>query len=460
MEREPLKPLALIVDDEPSILKSCEKILQREGFSVRTAHSGPEALEILERNAVDLVFCDLKMPEMTGTDLIATLSRRFPSVVPVVITGYATIASVVETMRLGAYDYLPKPFTPDEMAATARRAMERRRTFLESSMPGAGEDPPASGGVVVAGPVMREVFRIIDKVAPLRNTVLILGEQGVGKETVARAIHERSRWGEGPFHAVDCRRPSPALLDVELFGGTDKQGLLFDAEGTVFLDEICGLGPDLQGRLLHYIHEREDAFQAEPEGTVYPRLMFASGRDLGRMVEQGLFRKDLYYHLYVFPILIPPLRDRREEIPALVRHFLRRYSERTATVPPKVAPEALRLLSGHDWPGNVRQLRGAVEWAASLCGDEPIEPRHLPGGAASRENAAQLPVPRSNQELVEFRKRLREMAVADVERDFIAFALERAGGNISQAARDVGMQRQNFQALMRKHGIRSQGEEE
>lgn len=460
MERDTRKPVALVVDDEPSILKSCEKILHREGFAVKTALTGGEALEILERNPVDLVFCDLKMPEMAGTDLIGTLSRRFPSVVPVVITGYATIASVVETMRLGAYDYLPKPFTPEEMASAARKGMERRRAFLEAPPPGSKLDPPAAGGVVVAGPAMGEVFRLVEKVAPLRSTVLILGEAGVGKETVARAIHERSPWGDGPFHTVDCRRPSPALLEAQLFGGEDGEGLLRELGGTVFIDEICDLGPDLQGRLLQHIHEREDAMKRQPEGPHHPRLVFASGRDLGRMVEQALFRKDLYYHLYVFPILIPPLRDRQGEIPALVRHFLRRFAERTSTAPPGVTPEALRVLCGHDWPGNVRQLRGAVEWAASTCGDGPIEPCHLSGGAIARDDAQPVPVPFDNRELVQTRKRLRETAVAEVEREFIASALERAEGNVSRAAREVGMQRQNFQALMRKHGVRAQGEEE
>lgn len=370
------QPKFLVVDDEPSICEASKRILTRQGYVVKVASSGPEALELLGREPFDVVFTDLKMPEMAGIQLLAQLARRFPSVVPVVITGYATIASVVEAMRTGAYDYLSKPFTPEEMAATASKALERRRSLTDVPISGEDEDPLPVGALLAAGPAMREVLRMVEKVAPLPSTVLILGEEGTGKEQVARAIHLRSPWGEKPFRIIDCKQPSQDLLESELFG---ESGVArFNGGGTVFLDEVCELGPDLQGRMLQHIHERESPGRAGEQAL--PRLIFASGRDLGRMVEQDLFRKDLYYHLYIFPILLPPLRERLEEVPALARYFLRQSAERVGATPKELSPEALGLLCRYDWPGNVRQLRGAIEWAASICGDDPIEPSHLPVG--------------------------------------------------------------------------------
>jgi DNA-binding NtrC family response regulator len=457
------KPLALVVDDEPSVLRSCEKILQREGFSVKLAGSGKEALNLLERHPFDIVFTDLKMPAMEGTELLTILARRFPGVVPVVITGYATIASVVETMRTGAHDYLPKPFTPEEMGTVARRALARRRALLDSPGAPGSEDFPDTGGIVAVSAATRELLRMVEKVAPLKSTVLILGEEGTGKELFARAIHRRGPWGDAPFTPVECRRPSQEALMRELFGNEGEEmegggeGLLSGGEGTLFFDEICDLGPDLQARLYQWIHGRTLA-EPEPDARA-PRLVFASRRDLWQMVEQGLFRKDLYYHLYVFPILIPPLRERREDIPSLVRFFLRRQAEAAGNAPPEVTPEALRVLAQNDWPGNVRQLRATVEWAASTSEASTLEPRHF-AGCADRGARDDAEVPRTNRELLDARRRLREKAVSDVEREFLTAALARAGGNVSRASREVGMQRQNFQALMRKHGIRAQGEEE
>jgi two-component system NtrC family response regulator len=464
----PPVPKVLVVDDEPSVCRSCEKILSREGYEVHSVLSGQQALTALDAEPFDLVFTDLRMADMGGLDLLSTLRDRHPEIVPVVITGYATIASVVETMKLGAFDYLPKPFTPAEMADVARKAWEKRRTHAHAP---AGDEPMprAFAGLVGASPCMQEVYRLIRKVAPTSSTVLIVGETGTGKELVAKAVHALSPRRSQRFFAVDCGTLSTSLLESELFGHVkgaftgaiaDKRGVFEAAHrGTVFLDEICNVGVEIQGKLLRFVQEREFL----PVGSTQPRhvdtrLIFATNRDLETMMHEGTFREDLYYRLCVFPIRLPPLRERREDIPMLACHLLARVRERTGNAVRVISPLAVKLLGQYDWPGNVRQLEGVIERAVISCDGDVVEPRHLPRSVAGLATAADEPVPRSNQEMLALKKRLRERAVADLERDFVVDALQRNGWNVTRAAADVGILRPNFQALMRKHHVRD-GEE-
>ena len=262
-------PRVLVVDDEPSVCRSCEKILTREGYHVASVTSGAEALQRLQQDPYDLVFTDLKMAAMGGMELLEALRAQFPDIVPVVITGYATISSVVETMKVGAFDYLPKPFTPEELAAVARKAWERRQLLVRShGTPATGENGDASSfaGIVGASPRMQEVYRLIRKVAATSSTVLIIGETGTGKELVARAIHALSPRRHERFFGVDCGTLSLSLLESELFGHVrgsftgavaDKRGIFEAANrGTVFLDEICNVDVEVQGKLLRFIQER------------------------------------------------------------------------------------------------------------------------------------------------------------------------------------------------------------
>ena len=458
-------PRVLVVDDEFSVCKASEKILRRHGYEVRTVLSGKQALALLEQEPFDLVFTDLKMAEMGGMELLQELRTRFPDIVPVVITGYSTIASVVETMKLGAFDYLPKPFTPDEMRAVVANAWEKRRRILESRA--MESDAPVEGfeGMIGDSPPMQEVFKLIRKVAPTSSTVLIVGESGTGKELVARAIHTASTRKSQRFFAVDCGTLSVNLLESELFGHvkgsftgavSSKRGIFEAADhGTVFLDEICNVDLEIQGKLLRFIQEREflPVGGTEPK-RVDVRLIFATNRDLSRMVAEGSFREDLYYRLHVFPICLPPLRERRQDVTALSRWLLTRIRERSGKPVKSISEEALRILSQHDWPGNVRQLESAIEWAAISCDGETIEPHHLPGTVRPKGFSADTPVPRTNDEFLRLKKRLREEAVADLEREFAIAALERNGWNVSRAAQEVGIARPNFQAIMRKHNIR------
>ena len=458
-------PKALIVDDEPTICSACEKILSREGYRVKTAYSGKQALSILEQESFDILFTDLKMAEMGGMELLENLRSRFPDLVPVVITGYATIASAVETMKLGAFDYLPKPFTPDEMAAVAKKAWDKRQKLIESRAIAQGE-MPSFCGIVGKSPKIQEIFRMIRKVAPTSSTVLIVGETGTGKELVARAIHVSSPRSEHRFCAVDCGTLSVELLESELFGHvkgaftgavSNKQGIFEAADqGTVFLDEICNINLEIQGKLLRFIQEREFMPVGGTETKhVDIRLVFATNRDLEKMVAEGTFREDLYYRLYVYPIQLPPLRDRREDIPVLAYHLLARMQTQSGRKINTISDAALKLLEQHDWPGNIRQLESAIERAVISCDGTIIEPHHLPMAIARAGLPESYPVPQNNSEFLALKKKLREQAIGELEREFVLDALQRNDWNVTKAAQQVNIQRPNFQALMRKHAIRS-----
>jgi DNA-binding NtrC family response regulator len=463
---EPALPRALVVDDELSICKACEKILQRAGFQVASALSGKAALELLAQEPFDLVFTDLKMVEMGGMELLEALRARFPDIVPVVITGYATVASVVETMKLGAFDYLPKPFTPDEMVAVARHAWEKRQLLLARRGAAQSSVSAGLGGLVGRSERMREVLALIRKVAATSSNVLIVGESGTGKELVARAVHAESPRREERFFAVDCGTLTASLLESELFGHlrgaftgalANKRGIFEVAHGgTVLLDEISNVGLDVQAKLLRFVQEREFL----PVGGTEPRrvdvrLIFATNRDLAAMVQDGTFREDLYYRLNVFPVYVPPLRERAEDIPLLAYYLLGRIRARSGTRVATISDGAVRLLQRYEWPGNVRQLESAIEWAAINCEGDTIEPRHLPKAVLRLASAEEASVPVTNAELLARKRELRETAVAQLEREFVLAALERNGWNVTQAAVQVGIKRQNFQGLMRKHGLRA-----
>jgi DNA-binding NtrC family response regulator len=459
-------PKVLIVDDEPTICRACEKILSREGYSVKVAYSGKQALAMLEQESFDILFTDLKMAEMGGMELLETLRQRFPDLVPVVITGYATISSAVETMKLGAFDYLPKPFTPDEMAAVAKKAWEKKQNLIEIRAITQGDAIPSFCGIVGKSPKIQEIFRMIRKVAPTSSTVLIVGETGTGKELVARAIHSFSPRNEHRFCAVDCGTLSVELLESELFGHvkgsftgavSNKQGIFEAADqGTVFLDEICNINLEIQGKLLRFIQEREFLPVGGTETKhVDIRLVFATNRDLEKMVTEGTFREDLYYRLYVYPIQLPPLRERREDIPVLAYHLLAKMQAESGKKINTISDAAMKLIEQYDWPGNVRQLESAIERAVISCDGTVIEPHHLPMAVARAGLPAPFPVPQNNQEFLALKKKLREQAIGELEREFVLEALQRNDWNVTKAAQEVDIQRPNFQALMRKHGIRS-----
>ncbi len=455
----------LIVDDEPVICRSCEKVFRRSGHEACSALSGRQALEMLQKESFDVVFTDLKMMDVGGMEVLRTVREQFPGTVVVVITGYATIASAVETMRSGAFDYLPKPFTVAELKAVLDRALEKRRLMHM----GEGDEGNSSGGcfegMIGRSPGMQGVFALIRKVAPTDATILIVGESGTGKDLAARAIHAQSRRSKERFVAIDLSTLSSSLLESELFGHVrgaftgataDKPGL-FDAadRGTIFLDEIGNLPGETQSRLLRVLQEKEFL----PVGSttarkVDVRLIFATNRNLKELVGAGGFREDLYYRLNVFPIKLPSLRERVEDIPDLAMHFLRHYCAAIGRILPALDPGAMEALTRYHWPGNVRELEHLIERLVILVEGERIEPVHIAAALYHTEPLLHSIVPRTGDELRAVKKQIRESAVQDMEKVFVTEALVRNGWNVSRAAREVNMQRSNFQALMKKHGIR------
>jgi DNA-binding NtrC family response regulator len=457
----------LIIDDEVVICKSCEKVFRRAGHSSATATSGREALKMMESEDFDVVFTDLKMMDMGGLEVLQIVRQRYPTTVVVIITGYATIASAVETMRSGAFDYLPKPFTAGELTAVLDRALDRRKLLKMAEPEFEYADAEGFEGLIGTSSAMREVYSLIQKVGPTESTVLIIGESGTGKDLTAKAIHQRSKRKKNKFFAIDISTLSSTLLESELFGHvkgsftgatTDRPGVFEVADqGTIFLDEIGNLPLETQARLLRVLQEKE--FFPVGSTTVRKvdlRLIFATNQNLKQLVSDGKFREDLYYRLNVFPLRLPPLRERLEDIPELVGHFLRKYCESVGRPMLHIQAESMDLLMNYHWPGNVRELEHAVERLTILVEGNEIEPLHISAALYRTDSSLRSMIPKSSDELKELKKKIRESSVQEIEKLFIEESLVRNDWNVSKAARDVNMQRSNFQALMRKYNIKKQ----
>jgi len=379
----------LVVDDDGPVRHACCEIARRMGFAVHAAASVPEARAVLKRQPVDLLLLDLKLPGGGGLLLLEETHALHPETVVVVMTAFATVSSAVEAMRIGAADYLTKPFALEELKTTLARASQRHQYDAESRLLREKlRTQKGDGQIIGNSPEMEKLYRILSKVAFSTHQVLILGESGTGKEMVARTIHFNGPNAKKPFVPVDCGSLVPTLIESELFGyvkgaftgaNRSKEGLLAAAEGgTVFLDEIGELPLDLQAKLLRALQEKEvrpvGATQAVP---ISARVLAATNRNLLEMVEQGRFRKDLYFRLNVVNLRIPPLRDRREDIPVLAQHFLERMQRETGRQH-MFSDEALRLMTEFDWPGNVRELENAIERACALSSGPLLHMGDLP----------------------------------------------------------------------------------
>ena len=454
----------LIVDDELVICKSCEKIFLRAGHAVKYATSGKDALRILEEESFDVIFTDLKMMDIGGMEVLQTVRQKYPETLVVIITGYATIASAIETMRSGAFDYLPKPFTPSELLAVLNRALEKRKIIQLSSKEYNYSLEDGFEGIIGKSSKMEEMYRLIKKVAQTDSTVLIIGESGTGKDKTAKAIHNQSRRKNEKYFALDISTLSSTLIESELFGHVkgsftgahaDKQGIFEAAnEGTIFLDEIGNLPVETQARLLRILQEKEFM----PVGStavkrVDVRLIFATNQNLKKLVASGKFREDLYYRINVFPIKLPPLRERKDDIPELVMYFLKKYCTQNSKPIPKIQTETIEALMNYHWPGNVRELEHTIERLLILVEGNEIEPVHVSAALFRTDAYVRSLIPKTREELKILKKQIREASVQEIEKLFIAEALIRNDWNISKAAREVSMQRSNFQAFMRKYGI-------
>jgi DNA-binding NtrC family response regulator len=455
----------LIVDDEEIVIRSCKRILAGADFTIDAVQSGLEALKMVDETDYDIVVLDIMMPGMDGLEVLQQVKERHPGVEVIMMTGLSQIKTAVQAMKLGAFDYLPKPFDPDELKHVVDRALERRVLLEENrSLKSQVDSKYRFENIIGSSPAMQSVYRLIAKSAPTNSTVLITGESGTGKEMIARAIHYNSLRKDHAFVTVDCTTLSENLLESELFGHVkgaftgavvNKRGMFEVANnGTLFLDEFGNIPLPTQAKLLRVIQERE--FRAVGSTTTQQtnvRLLAATNRDLKASVADGSFREDLYYRINVFPIHSPALRDRREDIPALAFHFLKIFCGELEKPVSGISAGAMSLLMNHGWPGNVRELENTMHRAAILATDNVIRQSDL----ASIVGPAPAPdpdVPRTSEDLKRVKKIAREKSVEEVEKQFVLETLRRNDSNVTRSAQETGMQRSNFQALMKKYSIR------
>ena len=455
-ERAPRATL-LVVDDEKHQRESLQMILEDEGYRVTAAADGRQALALAGETHPEVVLTDLKMPGLSGMDLVRALADGPLPPRVILITAHGSVERAREAHRLGAFDYMSKPVVADELLFRVERAVESHRLNeralrLERRLKGDGLE-----AMVGESAAMREVFRLVEKIAPTQSTVLVRGESGTGKELVARAIHSRSTRAARPFQAINCAAIPENLLESELFGhekgsftGADarKTGLFEAASGsTLFLDEIGDLSLPLQGKILRTLQERELRRVGGNETIpVDVRVVAATNRDLEAMMKSGQFREDLFYRLNVIPIVLPPLRERGSDIPALVQRFLEKANATHGTSVAEIDPAALDLLVRHPWPGNIRQLESVVERAVLLCEGTVVRPVDLPLEIRLQTSPAARPYG--------FEIPPEGIDIEDLERQLIVQAMERSAWVIARAARLLGLTYRTLQYRLEKFGIR------
>jgi two-component system, NtrC family, response regulator AtoC len=439
----------LIVDDEAALREAIAERLTDHGFIVEQAASGEDALERLSAFAFDVLITDLKLPGINGREVLDAAIERYPELIAIVITGYGTVKDAVEAIKQGAADFITKPFQFDALMHVLRSAMEQRRlksenAYLRSQL----EDRYRFEGIVGRSRPMRELFQLLETVAATSSTVLITGDTGTGKELAARAIHHNSPRRANRFVALNCSAIPETLLEAELFGHVrgaftgavaNRQGRLEQAHrGTLFLDEIGTMSPALQAKLLRVLQEREFERVGDSHTVkIDVRVIAATHSDLAKMVADGTFREDLFYRLNVIPVQLPPLRDRRDDIPLLVQHFLEKLADAAGRGPVTMSQEAMRHLMAYHWPGNIRQLENAVERAMAFSmGRSQIELTDLSADIQNQPAAAEDSQIWFPDEGLDF-----DRYIEAVELSLIRRSLERTQGNKRQAAKLLNLKR-------------------
>jgi DNA-binding NtrC family response regulator len=436
----------LIVEDDDLMRELMTKILAGEHYHIFQASSGEEALKLLQEQTIDLVLTDLRLTGMNGLQLLTEVRTFDQEVVVIVMTAYASVETAVEAMRKGAYDYLTKPFINDEIRVMLRRALNQRHLSRENRhLKRELRERYRFENIVGHSEAMEKVYRLIEKMSGISSNVLIVGETGTGKELVARAIHYNSERSDRPFVAVNCGALTESLLESELFGHlkgaftgaiANQEGFFRKADkGTLFLDEISEVSHGLQVKLLRAIQERE----VIPVGSREPlrfdvRLIAATNRLLEDEVKKGTFREDLFYRINVITIPLPPLRDRKEDVPLLVNHFLQKYAQRLGKPSVKILREAMQALVNYDWPGNVRELENMIERAVALCEEDLIERTDLP------DKLTQVKI--AIRDLDEY-----EMTLDALEEKHIKKVLQKVNGDKVKASQILGI---NLSTLYRK----------
>ncbi len=466
-------PRVLVADDELSMRELLTIVMTREGYDVVAAENGRQALAALEQGRFDVLVSDLKMPDMSGVEVLRAARAIDPELAGIVITAFASTETAVEALRLGASDYLTKPFDVDELKLKVRKEVERQALRRENLLLKRELDRRHEfANIIGRSEAMLAVFRLIETIAPTSSTVLVTGESGTGKELAARAIHLHSLRRDRPFVALNCGALTETLLESELFGhvrgaftgaATNKKGLVEVAEkGTIFLDEISEMSPLMQVKLLRVLQERRFrrvGGTEEIEADI--RIIAATNRDLPQYVAEGRFREDLFYRVNVIPLLLPPLRERVEDIPLLAQHFVERFAARMEKRVAGLSREAMACLQRYGWPGNIRELENAMERAVALeqtptilVDSLPDHVRHAPRppsgmGAASVDSgpsaSAAVDFPETGFDL--------ERHVQQVESAYLAEALRRAGGVKTRAADLLGMSFRSFRYYLKKYSL-------
>ena len=450
-------PHLLFVDDEATLRGLMAERLGERGFEVVEADSGERALALLDQFAFDIIITDLRLPGIDGSRLIESARDRYPGIVAIVITGYGTVKDAVDAIKRGASDFIAKPFQFDELIHVLQKAMEQRRltsenAYLRSQL----EDRYQFEGILGHSRPMQKLFQVLETVVRSSSTILITGETGTGKEVVARAIHHNSARRAHRFVALNCSAIPETLLEAELFGHVRgaftgavgaRQGRFEQAHrGTLFLDEVGTMSNALQMKLLRALQEREFERVGDSQTIkVDVRVIAATNSDLAKMVAEGTFREDLYYRLHVIPIQLPPLRDRRDDIPVLVKHFLEKFAPGSQM---QVVQAAMRALMAYHWPGNVRQLENAVERAVALsAGRREIDVSDLPA-------EVQMPPAATSTPFVDFPDDGLDLPayLAGIERDLIKRSLDRTGGNRNRAAELLRIKRTTLVEKLKRFG--------
>ncbi len=466
-------PHVLIVDDELNIRRVLAAMLAREGYEVTAAADGEQALAVLQKTPVHVVVTDLVMPRLGGLELLARVAAEFPDVPVIVITAHGTVDSAVQALKAGAFDYITKPFEQEELKkviAKASRAHEIERQNVHAPTR-AGEKPPLVGHSAA----MRQIFEIVAKVADSPSTVLITGESGTGKELIARELHRGSPRRDKPLIKVNCAAIPKDLVESELFGYEkgaftgavgSKPGRFELADGgTLFLDEIGEVPVEMQVKLLRALQESEfERVGGIKTLRVDVRLIAATNRDLKALIADSRFREDLFYRLAVVPISLPPLRDRKEDIPLLTQHFIAKYDQRLGKRVERVDDEAMQMLLAYSWPGNIRELENLMERSVLFADGPVILGSSLPDALRERSAAATVPIAAvgplgsiaapsgaSMKEIV-------RQAQAELEKELISRALDETGGNVTRAAKRLQISRKSLQVKMKELGLR--GDEE
>lgn len=450
----------LVVDDEKSMRDFLSIMLKKSGYDVTTATDGEEAVKILHKDIFDLVITDLKMPKMSGLEVLKTVKELSPDTVVILITAFASTETAVEAMQEGAYDYITKPFQNDEMKIRIRKALEKRRLIAENLLLRKElEGSAVFENIIGKSESMDKIFEIVKKISDSMSNILIYGESGTGKELIARAIHFNSRKKDKPFVTVNCGALPEGLLESELFGHMkgsftgaifNKEGLFEVANGgTIFLDEIGETTPAIQVKLLRVLQDKEfKRVGGTKEIRVDVRIIAATNKELAKAVEEGKFREDLYYRLNVIPVTLPPLRERREDIPLLANYFLNKFNRSMDKKIKGFSQKAMDLLCNYEWKGNVRELENMIERAVALSNSEIITPEHFPDIFKNAERGSSiipLNIPPEGIDIEGF--------IGGIEKDLLLNALERSNWIKKDAAKLLHLNFRSFRYRLDKYNL-------